>query len=156
MSISNKYQFVSRWHIAAPVTVVEQALLKTKDWQKWWDGLEEIKTTHDEVGQGAEYDCTWRSSMGYKLRFHIVITKYTHDKEIAFTASGDLLGGGEFRMRKSDNKSTDITIKWNVATTKKWMRLFGPFLRPLFIINHDKLMREGETGLANYVAKSHN
>lgn len=48
---------------------------------------------------------------------------------------------------ESYEESTAMTLYWNVYTTKAWMNVLAPFLRPIFVFSHNKVMRDGLHGL---------
>ncbi len=146
------YNFTSHWHIPASKKIVSDVIIRAEEWQKWWDGLEKVTIdSHKHNGVGSVYTCTWRSASGYKLTATITVTEYLAGERICFNADGDLQGSGRFIMKESGTDATDITIYWNVSSTKKWMNRLSFILRPLFIVNHHALMAKGERGLAKYV-----
>jgi hypothetical protein len=66
---------------------------------------------------------------------------------MAGRATGELTGTGRWRLFEQDGL-TAILYEWNVATSKRWMTLLAPVLRPVFAWNHDVVMRWGGEGLA--------
>ena len=149
--MSYDYTFKSLWRIPASTKRVNDAVLNTGDWTAWWKGLERVEIIKEAHGAGSIYNCNWRSASGYRLRTTITVTNYEPEKIIEFDSNGDLKGSGSFRMRQTSQGSS-ITINWNVSTTKPWMNLVKPLLRPLFEHNHAKLMKSGEAGLQHYLS----
>ncbi len=145
------YDFVDRWMIPADKPVVEAALMDYEHWAEWWDGLEHVDHLTDSVGPGAKFLCTWRGAAWYKLHLEMTITNYQPGAEFGFDASGDLSGSGRFYYEAAGSRLTAIIIHWNVRTNKWWMNAFGWLLRPLFIRNHDRIMKAGETGLVRFI-----
>ena len=43
---------------------------------------------------------------------------------------------------------TTVRYAWAVRTTRPWMNLLAPIMRPAFAWNHDYVMANGATGLA--------
>jgi hypothetical protein len=62
-------------------------------------------------------------------------------------AFGELTGHGRWRLFEQDGV-TAVLYEWNVATSKRWMNAMAPLLRPAFQWNHDWVMRNGGTGIA--------
>jgi uncharacterized protein YndB with AHSA1/START domain len=149
--MAQRYVFSTVWHIDAPAQVVSEALIREADWTTWWQGLEQANVQNHRLGEGSVVATTWRSQAGYRLHFTLTITTFRPGDYIAFTATGDLEGDGDFIL-EPDGDATTITIDWRVHTTKVWMNVLAPLLRPLFSRNHNLLMRAGEKGLKAYVA----
>ena len=146
------YNFVSTWHVSAPVGTVEAAILDINSWKQWWDGLEDGRVvTHNGDIVGGVITCTWKSLAGYHLTMRLTITDYLPQQRIVFRSDGDLVGEGSWAFQTTAEGGTQMDIAWNVTTTKTWMNLFGPVLRPLFVQNHHILMCKGEQGLQEYV-----
>jgi len=49
----HRYRFVSVWDVAAPATVVYQALRRTEDYPSWWPEVREVLMWHGRRGLGA-------------------------------------------------------------------------------------------------------
>lgn len=145
------YHFQTIWYINAPRQIASEALFHEEDWTKWWHGLEHADILNHMLGEGSEVATTWRSKAGYRLRFILTITTFRPGQYIAFTAKGDLVGSGDFILEPYNNQ-TKITINWRVRTTRIWMNVLAPLLRPFFVRNHHMLMDAGEKGLNTYVA----
>lgn len=149
------YHFASNWRIPAVKDVVAAVLLSSQQWTDWWPGLKEVRQLDDRLGVGARFICTWQAPLGYRLQVSIRLTEYQPNNYIAFDAGGDLQGQGKATLVSAGSGLTDLQIEWHVRSTKRWMNLFAPLLRPLFIRNHQALMRSGEQGLVAYI-KHHN
>jgi len=64
------------------------------------------------------------------------------------TASGAFEGMGRWRF-SAEARQTVVRCEWDVRTTERWMSVLAPLARPLFIWNHDVIMRWGARGLAH-------
>lgn len=145
------YDFHDEWLIKAALSQSWQAVSNPSEWQSWWPGLiglSIIKQDQNLIGSIAQL--TWSSRLGYKLNHTITITDFKPSELIKFTSVGDLEGYGSWRFSES-NVNTQMTIDWHVITTKKWMNLLAPILRPVFRKNHTTLMKSGEAGLNKYL-----
>ncbi|MDB5183583.1 MAG: hypothetical protein JWO07_264 [Candidatus Saccharibacteria bacterium] len=147
---SHDYTFTDYWSIDSKQDFVWAALERYQDWSSWWGGLEKVEMLDEYIGVGTRFRCTWRGAAWYKLRLTLTITQYNHGKEITFDSEGDLVGQGDFKLYRHD-RMAKMTINWHVRTVKWWMNVFGPLLRPVFIMNHAKIMNAGERGLQQYI-----
>jgi hypothetical protein len=76
--------------------------------------------------------------------------KLTHKdsyRRLEGEAFGELQGKGIWQFEETDGV-TFVQYNWQVITTKTWMNIFSPLLKPLFKYNHDVVMRWGAEGLA--------
>lgn len=147
------YCFVTRWRVAAPLPAVHGALSEPGHWPGWWPGLEAVTllAPGDAAGHGRRYRFSWRSALGYRLRFEVCVTHADGPCRVEARASGDLAGLGRWSLREVGG-TTEVTHLWQVTTTKGWMNRLAPLARPLFAWNHHTLMRRGARGLARHLA----
>ena len=101
----------------------------------------------DEDGVGSHSRLTWRSKLPYDLVFEARTRTVERPRLIEADAFGELTGVGRWRLFEQ-NSITAVTYEWNVATSKRWMNAFAPALRPVFEWNHNWVMRNGGTGIA--------
>lgn len=148
-----RYCFVTRWRLAADLPAVHAALSEPAHWPAWWPGLEAVTllAPGDVAGHGRRYRFTWRSALGYRLRFDLCVTRTDAPYRVEARASGDLAGLGRWSLREVDG-TTEVTHLWRVATTPGWMNRLAPLARPLFAWSHHALMRRGARGLAHHLA----
>jgi hypothetical protein len=71
-------------------------------------------------------------------------------QKVRLKAVGDL--NGTVICLISGTNTTHVAIEWQVATTKPWMIVLQPLLKPFFIWSHHAVMRNGERGLQEYIA----
>jgi len=147
------YYFVSTWAIPASLEQCELAVLDIDHWPLWWDGFVAGELTHPKLGiEGSKVEARWRSLFGYHLRLDITIDSYLPNKLISFTSSGDLTGQGSWSFERLNSETTKMVITWDVATTKVWMNVFGPVLKPFLKLAHRYLMRRSQAGLRHYLS----
>jgi len=142
------YRFVTTWILEADRERVWDAIYDSEGWPDWWRGVEaaERLAPGDEHGLGQVGRYVWRSVIPYPVEFEIVSTRVERPHLLEGDASGDLEGVGRWRFFEHDGV-TVVIYEWNVRTTKPWMNLIAPIAAPAFRWNHDRLMRNGETGL---------
>ena len=131
------YRFVTCGRLEAPIDRVYRALSDPSQWPGWWPGLVEVipLARGDRRGIGRSYRYTWRSRLGYRLRFAIRVTRVRPPTLIEAEARGDL----------------EVRYHWQVRTRRRWMNLLAPLARPLFTWSHHTMMRQGAHGLAGFL-----
>ncbi|HEX4039148.1 MAG TPA: SRPBCC family protein [Acidobacteriaceae bacterium] len=143
------FSFISVWKIEAPLQAVWEALYRIEAWPSWWHGVEEVEVLNwgapDRVGFRSRQ--VWKSKLPYKLKFEGELTRVVPLERIEISSQGELQGSGLMRFA-SDGRLTTFQYDWNVETTKAWMNLFAPILKPAFSWNHDIIMNWGAQGLA--------
>lgn len=144
-----EYRYVTTWWLQAPIDDVYQALSQSLDWPRWWKSLLDVEemATGNVEGVGRVYRYTWRSRLGYRLRFDIRVTRVSSPQLIEGVASGDVQGTGCWRLNET-GRVTRVRYEWQVRTTRRWMNLLAPIARPLFSWNHHAVMQDGAIGLA--------
>jgi uncharacterized protein YndB with AHSA1/START domain len=143
------YEFVSVWHIDAPVAEVWRLINDADTWPDWWPGVlssVELKAG-DADGVGSIRRSVWKSRLPYKLEFDSEVVRITPESLIEVRAFGQLEGRGLWQLTPVSETSTRVQYDWTVKTTTVWMNALAPIARPFFRWNHDVIMRWGETGL---------
>jgi uncharacterized protein YndB with AHSA1/START domain len=148
------YRFVSVWKFAAPIERVWKALNSPDTYPRWWPSMRSYRDlTPGVVGVGARSERVVKGRLPYQLRYTTTITRSDAPRELAYDATGDLVGDGRFLLEEKDG-GTVVTFYWNVQTTHWWMNAFAFLLRPLLSWNHTQVMAEGERGLAKWLEES--
>jgi uncharacterized protein YndB with AHSA1/START domain len=143
------YEFLSTWcfdDVSLPDAF--ELLRNSEQYPRWWKGVKSAEITRrgDADGIGDTIAFAWRSVLPYTLRFELELTRVEPPHLIEASARGELEGTGTWRLY--EGQGVAIVYEWRVATTKRWMNLFGPLARPAFVWNHDLVMRQGARGLA--------
>ena len=144
-----RYEFVTIWQIRAPIERVWDAIYDSKRWPEWWQGVESVTMLRpaDEQGLGGLTRYVWKSALPYQLNIDTSATRVDRPHAMDGHSTGELEGEGRWRLSEEDGVTT-VRYEWDVATTKSWMNLVAPLLRPAFQWNHDVVMRHGGEGLA--------
>ena len=144
------YDFVTIWHIPAPIEAVWDAIYYSEHWPEWWRGLEsgiELEQGDGEgIGNLRRY--SWKGVLPYRLTFDIRTVRIENQTLIEGIASGDLEGTGIWKFTGNVDM-TAVCYEWRVQTMKPWMNIMVPLTRPLFRWNHDRVMAWGKEGLTN-------
>ncbi|GAC1392612.1 MAG: hypothetical protein NVSMB46_08930 [Candidatus Saccharimonadales bacterium] len=148
-----RYNFISLWEFRASKERLSGVIFNPVGWTEWWKGLVSAQVSpQGTIGLGSTITCAWKSLLGYKLSLQLTITKIESSSAIHFSSHGDLEGIGSWVIVKSTSHNKSFCkITWQVATTKAWMNIFAPILRPVFIYNHHQLMKQGKRGLQRYL-----
>lgn len=143
------YEFETDWRLRAPLLDVWNAIAAPDRWPQWWDGVVAAELVRPGNGQGigAVRRLTWRSRLPYTLTFDVEVARVEPMALIEGRATGELEGTGTWRLA-SDGDLTSVHYSWHVRTTRPWMNLLAPLLRPVFRWNHDYVMARGGEGLA--------
>jgi len=144
-----EYRFLTTWLLESPRQPVWDAIYDSERWPQWWKGVLEAEKLEegDEAGVGQYGRYVWKSKLPYKLEFFVRTTKVAEPSLLEGDASGELTGVGRWRLFE-ENGVTAVLYEWNVTTTRAWMNALAPLARPVFAVNHDYVMRNGGTGLA--------
>ena len=143
-----EFALVTVWRLAAPIDAVWKELETPEHWPQWWRYVKrvEVLTPGDARGVGAVRRFTWTSKLPYSLAFEVTATRIEKPRLLEGASKGELDGTGTWRLAERDGVTT-VCYDWRVRTTKPWMRLMAPLLRPVFAWNHHGVMRAGGEGL---------
>ena len=144
-----EYRFLTTWLLEAPRERVWDAIYESERWPEWWHGVLEAEELErgDQSGVGRFGRYIWKSKLPYELEFFVRTTRVERPHLLEGDASGELAGTGLWRLYEQDG-TTAVIYEWNVRTTRAWMNLLAPIARPIFAVNHNYVMRNGGTGLA--------
>lgn len=142
------YQFVTDWHVDAPIEDVWDVLADSLRWPEWWHGVTDVSEIAPGRADGVDSvrRYTFRSVLPYDLVFDMRTTRFDKPTALEGEATGELIGTGRWLLR-SRGQTTFVRYIWEVDTAKRWMNVLAPLMRPLFVWNHDVIMRAGEAGL---------
>jgi uncharacterized protein YndB with AHSA1/START domain len=143
------YRFLTTWLLDCEREAVWDAIYDSESWPAWWRGVRvaERLAEGDERGIGQVGRYVWRSRIPYPVAFEMTTTRVERPHVLEGTARGGLEGVGRWHLFEEDG-TTAVLYEWNVATTKPWMNTLAPLARPVFLWNHDWVMRNGGEGLA--------
>lgn len=147
-----EYKFVTRWHIAAPIEHVWDAIVDSENWPQWWKAVasvEELETgAADGVGNVRRF--IWKTPLNYTLTFETRVIQIQTPVLLEATATGDTEGHGLWQLATTD-RGTAVDYTWTVRTTQRWLNVLAAIARPLLEWNHNVIMEQGGKGLATYL-----
>ena len=142
------YSLTTHWKIPAPIESVWLAMLDTEQWPTWWRYVKQVK----EIKSGNSFGINsirryfWKTRLPYQLILDLEVTQLAPYESINVKVNGDLEGNGYCKL-STDQQSTSILFIWNVKTCKYWMNRFPIISQPIFIWNHQQVMKQGEKSL---------
>ena len=144
------YSFTTRWRLDAPIERVFDAIHDSAAWPTWWDAVIDVREIEpgqaDGTGNVRRY--AMRGRLPYALTFDARVTRVEPPVTLEGTATGELEGTGDWTLREVDGW-TEVRYDWNIRTTRTFMNLAAPlpFVRRIFELNHDAVMRSGLRGI---------
>ena len=91
-------------------------------------------------------DITTRGVLPYDVTWRVEVVETRAPELIRVKATGDVIGLGMWRLAESDG-AVEVSYLWRVRVGKPWMQTFEVLLKPVFVWNHNWVMRRGEIGL---------
>jgi len=149
------YEFVTIWHVKAPIESIWNEIYHSSEWPTWWKGVESVVEVRkgDERGVGSIHRYTWKSKLPYRLSFDMQTIRIEPPRLLEGIAIGELQGRGLWQL-STEGSGTIVRYDWNVETTKRWMNLLSPIARPVFEWNHNVVMNWGAEGLGKRLGVS--
>ena len=150
-----EYRFLTTWLLDSPREPVWEAIYDQERWPSWWRGVEEATELKagEPSGVGSVSRMVWKSLLPYRVEFEVTTKRVEPLHLMEGHAVGELEGIGRWRLYEQDS-ATAVLYEWNVSTTKPWMNLMAPLLRPAFEWNHDWVMTRGGEGIARLLGCS--
>lgn len=144
----HRYRLLTRWRVAAPPEPVWDAILHSERWPRWWPALEQVceLAPGDDAGIGNRRGYTWRTPLGYRLRFTLQTTRIEPRRLLEGAARRDVRGCGRWRFAGGPGAS-EALYQWDVEPTRAWLRALSVVAHPLLVWSHHHLMRQGADGL---------
>ncbi|MBO0839794.1 MAG: polyketide cyclase [Sciscionella sp.] len=145
----HEYRFRNLWWLAASADRVFDALVDLEAYPLWWPHIREVSKVDDDT---AELVC--RSVLPFELV--VRMTRAEQDQRagrVRVNLSGDLEGwlGGVITR---DARGTRLEIVQHVVAHKKLLRRLAFVARPVWLANHELMMRGGRRGLHRYLSSA--
>jgi hypothetical protein len=149
-----RYEFVTTWRVEAPIDRVYDAIEDSLAWPSWWDAVLAVEqlTPGDDAGAGDTRRYTFQGRLPYLLRFDMTTDRIERPTYLSGDAVGELEGKGIWQLR-SEGLATLVRYDWQIRTNRWWMNILAPlpFVREIFVLNHDFVMRRGLIGLRRHL-----
>ena len=143
--------YVSVVEFAVARERLREALLTPEAWASSWDHVRSLECLEpgSQDGAGRRYRTTVRAVLPYTLTWEMRLTDAVSDR-LRWVADGDLDGVATLELCERADR-TVVHASWSVRPTPRWMRVLWPVARPLFVRNHDEVMRRGAAHLADHL-----
>lgn len=154
----NDYHFVTHWRVQGAVRDVYDIFKDPLTLPRWWPSVylkvADVTPGDPVTGVGREVDLCAKGWLPYVLCWRFRLTAVNEPYSMTLEATGDLTGTGIWTMEQS-GAWVDITYDWNVRADKSLLRKYSWLLRPVFAINHNWTMAQGEKSLQLELARRH-
>jgi hypothetical protein len=150
--VGARYTFRTAFVLAADPAAVTAAVLVPEPWLTGLGHVRELDRLADGHGErGPRYRVTVAAALPpYRLRWELEAVRVVPGRTLDWCAAGDLAGDGTWQLTATD-AGTEVVSTARLHTTRRWMNLLAPVARPLFVRNHDLVMRAGVDALARHL-----
>jgi carbon monoxide dehydrogenase subunit G len=146
------YHYVSTWQLQAPIEQVWAALNDLEHLPVWYRGVQQARelTPGDAQGVGRRVRYVIKGRLPLRLAFEATTTRSVAPRDQQLQAEGELAGTGRWSLDQQGEVTT-ARYTWDVRTTRPWMNLLAPLVRPLFARNSRGVMLQAGEGLAHFL-----
>src|SRR5688500_6263985 len=142
-----RYHFESTWPIRADASAVWDVLYDVPSYPSWWPEVKHVGELNGET-----YDVIVRSLLPYNLRFTLGQSVADRGRGLLEAAlRGDIDGSSRWTIRPAPAGAV-VHFGEEVVTRKAILNALEAVARPGFRANHFWMMRNGERGLATFMA----
>lgn len=152
--MNNRYHFVTRWRLLGTVSEVHKVLGDPLQLVRWWPAVYlDVQQTKpgDASGLGREFSLYTKGFLPYTLRWDFTSTGVT-PTGFSLSARGDFVGQGQWSFEQ-DGSYVNLVYDWQVEARKPLLRALSFALKPIFSLNHEWAMRQGEQSLQLELAR---
>ena len=157
------YDLRSSWHLPATPDEVWAIIADVNmSWPNWWprcsfagplERKQPESNSQEDVLKATTAHLNFKAALGYTLTITIHPSKVRSPSEIDFDAGGHLAGTGRVTLTPGAGQRTRMDIEWRVRPTQRWMNILSPIVAPVFKAAHAHMMRQGENGLVQALAR---
>ena len=150
------YELESHWRVPGAIGDVYAVLMDDAALPRWWPEAYAKVTVAAEgdaaTGVGRITDIVTRGLLPYDVTWRVEVLETGTPDLIRVRASGDVIGLGTWRLTQGDGV-VDLRYLWRGRVGKPWMKRLEFLLKPVFVWNHNWVMRRGEQGLRAELAR---
>lgn len=150
------YEIESQWRVLGAIADVYAVLTDAEALPRWWpEAYSKVAIVAEGdpgTGVGRITDIVTRGVLPYDVTWRLEVLETRAPELIRVKASGDVIGLGIWRLKESDG-AVELRYLWQVRVGKPWMQSFERALKPVFVWNHNWVMRRGEQGLRAELAR---
>jgi uncharacterized protein YndB with AHSA1/START domain len=147
-----EYHLFTTWDLEAPIKTVWEVISEPLQYPNWWkyvDRVSEVEPRQPD-GSGGTVQVLWKTALPYSLAIEMRGSRYDPPHVWEGSARGELEGVGRWELKEMEG-FTRVTYDWRISTTQAWMNLLAPLARPVFVWNHDTIMKEGGRAIAAHL-----
>lgn len=146
------YEYITEWHLDAPLEAVWDAITDVASWPRWWKHVRSVHMIRrgDANGLGDVRRLRWGSRLPYGFTLETSTVAVEPMSRLVGHARGDLEGTGTWEFER-EGPGTLVRYTWRIELRSAWMRVAAPLLAPVFRWNHHAVMRDGGAGLVRYL-----
>ncbi len=145
---TNEYHFITHWRVKAQQDEVVAIISDAESLPRWWPSVYlevRVLTPGDDNGIGKRVDLYTKGWLPYTLRWQFVVTEVSPNG-FTLVAEGDFVGRGIWTFAQSGDW-VDISYDWKIEANKPLLKYLSFALKPLFAMNHEWAMENGERSL---------
>jgi hypothetical protein len=153
---SNAYHFITHWRLKSTLQEVVEVISDAESLPRWWPSVYlEVRqlTPGDEQGVGKRVSLYTKGWLPYTLRWQFAVTE-SSPSGFTLLAEGDFVGRGIWTYAQ-EGEWVNITYDWQIEANKPLLRRFSSLFKPLFSMNHEWAMRQGEISLDLELRRRH-
>lgn len=154
----NEYHFITRWRVEGDAAEVYKILSDPLGYARWWKGVHlrtrELKPG-DEQGINRLIHLEMRGWLPYTLKWQLRSTEANKPYRFVAESTGDFVGRGTWTFRQ-EGPCVNINFDWDIQANKPFLRYFSFLLKPLFVANHNWVMKKWEESLKSELVKRWN
>jgi hypothetical protein len=148
------YAFDTRFVVGASPAALVEAVLAPAGWLPALPHVRRLEPLPPPAVDGRR-TVRYRTTVAavappYRLRWEMSAVHDHGPERIDWRARGDLEGHGTWTIEPAGD-GTAVRSTASLRTTRWWMRVLEPVARPVFVRNHDLVMRAGVDALAAHL-----
>lgn len=129
-----------------------EVLALASRWEEWWPGLTStVIAPGDADGVGTRGHLVFTAPLRYRLRLDLEVVAARPPHHVRMRSVGDLVGAAVADLLPVAG-GTRVVIDWRVRLTRGELVALGRLVPGLAATSHAVVMRQGERGLAAYLA----
>jgi hypothetical protein len=145
---TNEYHFITNWRVKTRQNEVVAIISDAESLPRWWPSVYlevRVFAPGDANGIGKRVDLFTKGWLPYTLRWQFTVTEVVPDG-FTLVAEGDFVGRGIWTFGQ-DGDWVDIIYDWKIEANKPLLKYLSFALKPLFAMNHEWAMAQGERSL---------
>ena len=153
---TNDYHFITHWRVRATLAEVVAIISDAEDLPRWWPAVYlEVRelAQGDAQGVGKRVSLYTKGWLPYTLRWQFVVTEAS-PTGFTLVAEGDFVGRGIWTFVE-DGEWVNLTYDWKIEATKPLLKRLSFIFKPLFSMNHEWAMAQGEQSLHLELRRRH-